>query len=173
MVSQSGFGKMEMGVGLAANRPQTDGFEKQLDALAARIEEVETYSKYQDSEWYRDVWFALTRVSYPLDLDRVQIARLKRRCRNFETIGDDLFFQMRGVRRKYVTLQEISEVIRHAHDKEGHWKHAITMKKLRKYYWPNMANDVRNNILRCMKCAQHGNAQRTQTQSPTVIDREF
>ncbi|KAI0994590.1 hypothetical protein K3495_g13592 [Podosphaera aphanis] len=33
-----------------------------------------------------------------------------------------------------------------------------------------MANDVRNYILGCMKCAQHGNAQRTQTQSPTVID---
>lgn len=78
---------------------------------------------------------------------------------------------MRGVRKKCVTLQEVSEVIRHAHNKEGHWKQAITMKKLRKYYWPIMANNVRNYILGCMKCAQQGNAQRTQTQSPTVIDK--
>ena len=106
----------------SANPPNKDSFEEQLDALATKLVKTIAKSKYQESEWYREIWIALTRASDPSNFDRVQVARLKRCCNNSEVIGDDLFFRMIGARKKCVTLQGVSEVIRNTLDKKGRWK---------------------------------------------------
>ena len=59
----------------SADPPHKDSLEEQLNAFATQMVERETRSKYQDLEWYREIWIALTRASDPSKFDRAQVTR--------------------------------------------------------------------------------------------------
>jgi hypothetical protein len=60
-------------------------------------------------------------------------------------------------------------VLFHAHNKGGHWQSGITMRKLRKHYWPQIAKDTVDYIAGCLACAQHGTALRSQTLTKVCV----
>jgi hypothetical protein len=48
--------------------------------------------------------------------------------------GGVLFVFIGGMQKRCIAQKEVSEVLRAAHDLEGHWQLRLTMKKLRPYY---------------------------------------
>lgn len=75
-----------------------------------------------------------------------------------------------GVKKRCVLKKDVPWVLKYAHSMEGHFLIAIRMKKLHLYYWPKMAEDVKNYIASCIKCARYSIAQRSKLQSPVRVD---
>ena len=70
-----------------------------------------------------------------------------------------------------MTKFEVSGILQLAHDFGGHYAHTLTMKKLSKYWWPDMSKDCYKYILGCSECAEHGTKRKSETQSPIYIDQ--
>ena len=118
----------------------------------------------------RDVFDFLTMARYPAGFGRIQKEAFKKKCARYRIVGGDLFLIMRRVKKRCITQDEVADLLRSAHDLEGHYQAGLTLRKLAQYYWPTMAEDVNDYIKGCMKCAKHGTALRSQSLSPIYID---
>jgi hypothetical protein len=124
-----------------------------------------------DDIWYQDIYNYLTTAMYPDGYNRIQKRALQHKAKQYRLIGGDLFFVLRGVQKRCIQKHEIAELLYNAHDQEGHFVINLTMRKLRQYYWPTIASDVRRYIEGCLQCAKHGIAVRSQTLSPISINK--
>ena len=97
-------------------------------------------------------------------------AALLRRALDYRVTGHVLWVLRRGSYLPCVTESKVLSVLRIAHDQVGHWGKAGTLSKLRGYaYWPDQSQDVERYLARCLECAKHGPAVRSQLLHPIVI----
>jgi transposase InsO family protein len=142
----------------------------QLVALSQASQLV--HSKYSDSEWYRDVHNYLSSKVFPPECTtRLDRRRFLHKIHHYQLLEGELFFKFRGLRKRCIVKQDVADILHKAHDQEGHFSVDITTRKLRGYYWPNMANDIRAYIQGCVKCAKFSVQQRSQAASPISIDQ--
>ncbi|RKF55485.1 putative eka-like protein [Erysiphe neolycopersici] len=72
--------------------------------------------------------------------------------------------------KRCIVKSEVASILEAAHNLEGHWQFRMTLRKLGHVYWPNMIKDTADFKAGCLKCGKLGNAQRTQTTSPIVVE---
>jgi hypothetical protein len=141
------------------------------DSLPSRLGESDApihtppHSRYLTLEWYADVVLYLTIGAIPGSCKtKIQQTAFLRKTERYSTIsGGDLYIELRGVSKRCVTEDEVSQVLLEAHDNGGHFAQQITLRRLTGYYWPGMAKDAREYILGCLTCARFGTARRSQT----------
>ncbi|KAI0995727.1 hypothetical protein K3495_g12454 [Podosphaera aphanis] len=123
------------------------------------------------SEWYRDVAeYLINRRFSATCATKVQRAALIRKVANVSVSANgDLYYDLRGKRKKCLIEDEVASVIAEAHDNGGHFSQAITLKKLKNYYWPRMAIDVKDYILGCLVCGKYGTALRSQSRTRVTV----
>jgi hypothetical protein len=138
------------------SHPKLDKVEAPLVEMASLAEVDSFHSQYSRTEWYGDIYNYLTSNTYPTRFDRLQRRAFLHKVSAYELLWGELFVNMRGVKKGCITKDEVAEVLRAAHDKEGHFAKEITLRKLRQYFWPGMAQDTEDYIAGCMKCAVHG-----------------
>jgi hypothetical protein len=103
-----------------------------------------------DDIWYQDIYNYLTTAMYPDGYNRIQKRALQHKAKQYRLIGGDLFFVLRGVQKRCIQKHEIVELLYNAHDQEGHFAINLTIRKLRQYYWPTIASNVRRYIKGCL-----------------------
>ncbi|RKF81396.1 Pro-Pol polyprotein [Golovinomyces cichoracearum] len=120
--------------------------------------------RYSNSSWYDDISEYLLHRRFSKDCKtKVQQAALIRKINHFSVAENgDLYYELRGIRKRCLTEQEVASVLMEVHDNGGHFSQAITLRKLKYYHWPRMANDLRDYILGCLVCAKYGTAIRSQ-----------
>jgi RNase H-like domain found in reverse transcriptase/Integrase zinc binding domain/Integrase core domain len=149
---------------------EADAFTLQLNELWQNHDSQPYSLTWSDDEWFSAYYNFIRYAIYPKGYDRLQKVALQRRAAHYSLIGGDLLIKQGGVLRRCVPKYKVAEMLRAAHDLEGHWQLGLTLKKLKAYYWPNMIKDVADYIAGCIVCAKHGIAQRSQTQSPIIVN---
>ena len=128
---------------------------------------------YTEDEFFGQIFDFITMAKYPDTFDRLKKLALQRKSQSYRLDQHEgvLFVKQREEWKRCVPKADVAETLRLAHDCAGHWSPQQTLKKLRKYYWPNMVKDTVDYVLGCLKCAQHGRAQRSQKLSPIMVDK--
>jgi hypothetical protein len=129
------------------------------------------YSPYYDSAWYGDIYAFLSTGRYPAACtSKLQKRAFLHKVKPYMLLEGELFYEWRGVKKRCVMQEDVAELIYACHDKAGHWAVEITNRKLRPYYWPTLAQDVRDYIKGCLSCAKNSTAQRSQLASPVTVE---
>lgn len=76
---------------------------------------------------------------------------------------------IKGRKNRCIPVEEVANLLLEANDYGGHFSLAITIRKLKDYYWPRMAADVRDYIRGCLVCAKFGTALRSQTSAMVTV----
>ena len=158
---------------LFRNGYNTNGLLKK-DGLVSNLGEAHVrkpHEKYVCSEWYQDIVNYLVGGFFPEEcITKVQRSSLRRKSSNYVISSDgELYYDLRGVRKRCIVRDEVAEVLRLAHDQGGHFSQVITLRKLREVYWPRMAIDVKDYILGCLVCAKFGTAIRSQATARVMV----
>ncbi|KAJ8062049.1 hypothetical protein OCU04_009829 [Sclerotinia nivalis] len=138
------------------DHPFPDLFEDNLFFRANNIEYGPIASRYDDDEWYGDIHHYITTGKLPDGIQPFDKAIFLRNARKYSLFEGELFFCLRDVEKKCILKSEVSDVLAHAHDLEGHYAAELTVKKLRFHYWLQMISDIKAYILDCLRCAKHG-----------------
>ncbi|POS82380.1 hypothetical protein EPUL_006396, partial [Erysiphe pulchra] len=161
---------------LFSNRLETNeqSFGKQKNSISSNLGEVsmgKPLRKYAVSEWYQDIVKYLIAGTFPEScITKVQKAALIRKSASYYiTSTGELIYCLRGVEKKCIVKEEVSQILQLAHDQGGHFSQVITQRKLRMVFWPRMAVDVRDYVKGCLTCAKFGTAIRSQTSARVVV----
>lgn len=135
-----------------------------LGEQAGSVQEM-PHERYGTSDWYQEITKCFRTGELPGSCrTQVQNAAFVRKAARYKVLqGGDLYVDVRGVMKRYVTKEEVSEILRKAHDHGGHFMWTITLRRLRSYYWPGMSQDVKDYIAGCLICAKHGTVLQSQT----------
>lgn len=99
-----------------------------------------SYSEaYSGTDWYDQYYEYLTTGKFPEGADTLTKTAIKNKCQNHRMRGGALQINDRGVWKHCLPQADVAEVLRLAHECEGHWKLKQTLVKLRPYYWPGIA----------------------------------
>ncbi|KAI0994842.1 hypothetical protein K3495_g13340 [Podosphaera aphanis] len=142
-----------------------------LRSNLGRIQMQKPQAKYLNSEWYEDISRVLAEGNFPDDCNtKIQRAALIRKAQNYEIADSgDIYIKVRGTSKKCIVAEEVASILRMVHDEGGHISQVITLRKLKKFYWPRMAVDVRDYIKGCLVCAKFGTAIRSQTSARVAV----
>ena len=126
--------------------------------------------KYHKSAWYGDILRYVTEGILPKGLGVVQKKAFLRDCFPYRWKDGKLWHEKKGILRLCITENEVADVLYHAHDKSGHFAAAITIRRLKEYFWPRIPVDVSDYIAGCLPCAKHSTAQRSQKLNPVRVN---
>ena len=106
-----------------------------------------------------------------------QQKHLKKHEKNYKIINNKLYHRKNEEIPKRVIKKEEKEIIlKHLHDDEtaGHLGQNITINKIKeRYFWPNIAKDVREYIQACTICQQRGRPKTTEPLNPIRVGGPF
>lgn len=126
---------------------------------------------YGSSQWFGEVYQVLSD-----QYEGSPSATLLRKAFNYRVYNGVLWI-FRGNSDTYLPCipeLKVLEVLRDAHDSNGHWAKTGTMARLRNLcYWPGQSQDVERYIQGCLVCAQHGPATRSQPLHPVAVTYPF
>ncbi|POS81989.1 hypothetical protein EPUL_006423, partial [Erysiphe pulchra] len=160
------------------NKIGKDTIEEIEENLQSNLNEIKgvkkgaSDEKYLNSSWYGEIsGYLKDKVFESGRVTKVQKEALIRKARNFIIEGDDLYRIERGRRKRCVLEDEVAGILMmaHAHDQGGHFSQAITLRKLKDYYWPRMTVDARDYIQGCLVCAKFGTALRSQSSARVKV----
>lgn len=136
--------------------PQTR-LSSKATVIASRLAKAQECG-YAKSLWYRDVWKFLSGLELD-NLGRLGLKALRDRSKSFRIREENLEHYRRGIWRRCLLENEVSQALRLAHDEGGHFSPAITLKKLNQtVYWPCMGQDTQDYFLGCLRCAKYNPA---------------
>lgn len=136
-------------------------FEIYIEAVCRMAEIGTTSNPFSTDDWYADIYNHVVMAQYPPGFNKVERRALQKKAANYRVLRDELFNNIRGKWKRCVLKADVAEVLRSAHDREGHWKTSKTLKKLQQYFWPGIARKVERYIRGCLHCARYGSAQRS------------
>lgn len=118
-----------------------DAVEAHLVAMA--LEEFEDENpKYIQSAWYKDIYNFQRTNKLPRNLTQDEWKRFLNQARRYRIYDRELYVEIRGNWKRCITEEEVSQVLEAAHDNGGHYGSAMTMKRLKDYYWPKVSKDT-------------------------------
>ncbi|RKF58463.1 hypothetical protein GcC1_182057, partial [Golovinomyces cichoracearum] len=115
---------------------------------------------YLKDDWYKDVAKYMIIGKRPTSaVTKIQVAAFLRKTSRYVSLPEGIVYVNVRVKHKLcIQKSEVADMFVEAHDKSGHFGVTITMKKLKPYYWPNLAKDMRDYFQDCLICASHGTA---------------
>ena len=125
--------------------------------MATEYSKKQVYSKYGESDWYKDIVYFLLYLQCPLELNRNECRSLKLKAMKYVLIDQVLYWKdPGGILLKCLEKSEVDDVTSELHSGVcgGHkyWK-ATAFKILRAgYYWPTLFSDVYHQVRSCVEC---------------------
>ncbi|CZT53386.1 uncharacterized protein RSE6_14903 [Rhynchosporium secalis] len=102
---------------------------------------------------------------------KIQIASFRRHYSRYSMSSGNLYIEVTRKKKVCVIEKEVTGVLLKAHDNSSHFIAAITIRKLREYFWPHIARDIRDYIQGYLTYARFRIASKSQTIARVIVSR--
>ena len=131
---------------------------------------------YSKEEWYADIYTWCRTGRRPKHLDTQGMGKWAQQLKNYrlDERNNTLLHKCGEFWTVCLAKSEIAPVLKEVHDESGHFSSKIVIDKIRhRFWWPNMASDVRKYVQGCLACARWAHGGRTVPLSPIKVDAPF